>query len=271
MGVVLHYIDLKDGKVVNVPNRFMYTPYFIDQPAPEIARLAQADWKLNQPDMSSEDQYARMAAISGNIADFVTEAVNAGDRPVTVNGDCCVAIGMLAGLQRAKVDPVLVWLDAHGDFNTAQTSPSGFIGGMPLAMMVGRGEQKLMELVNAKLLPEDQVVLSDGRNLDLVEGVEVRSSKIHHINYIDDLMKHDFGDRPIYVHFDTDVLNPNDAPSMAYVAAGGPSLDALKAAMNYLANTGKVAAVSMTVWDMAKDADKKTQEACMACLNALVG
>lgn len=248
----------------------MYTPYFIDQPAPEIARLAQADWKPNQPDMSGDDQATRMAALSGNIADFVAETVNAGERPVTVNGDCCIAIGMLAGLQRAKVDPVVVWFDAHGDFNTADTTPSGFIGGMPLAMMVGRGDQKLMELAGAKPLPEDLVILSDGRNLDVVEGVEVRSSKIHHINYIDDLMKRDFGDRPIYVHFDTDVLNPNDAPSMAYVAEGGPSLEALKAAMKYLASTGKVAAVSMTVWDMLNDKDQKTQEACLACLGALI-
>jgi arginase len=141
---------------------------------------------------------------------------------------------------------------------------------MPLAMMVGRGDQKLMELVGAKPLPEDQVVLSDGRNLDLVEGVEVRSSKIHHINYIDDLMKHDFHDRPIYVHFDTDVLNPNDAPAMAYVAEGGPSLDSLKAVMKSLASTGKVVAVSMTVWDMAKDNDRKTQDACLACFDVLV-
>jgi len=176
-------------------------------------------------------------------------------------------------VQRAGLDPLLIWLDAHGDFNTPETSPSGYIGGMTLAMMVGRGEQKLMEMAGTKPLPEEQVILTDGRNLDTVEGVEVTASKVQHINYVDDLLKLDLGDRPIYVHFDTDVLNPNDAPAMAmfYASEGGPSPDALKAVLKHLAKTGKVVAVSMTVWDMANDADKKTQDACMACLDTLVG
>ncbi len=251
-------------------NRFMYTPFFIDQPQPEIANLAQAEWQANQPEFKDDDRDTRMAALNENLASFVVDAIGAGDRPVSVNGDCCVAIGMLAGLQRARIDPILIWLDAHGDFNTVETSPSGFIGGMPLAMMVGRGDQKVMELAGAKPLPEDQVILTDGRNLDVIEGVELRSSKLHHLNYIDDLLKHDFGDRPIYVHFDTDILNPKDAPAMVYATEGGPTLDALKTVMKHLANTGKVVAVSMTVWDMANDADKKTQEACLACFDALV-
>ncbi len=252
-------------------NRFMYTPFFIDQPQPEIAELAQADWQANQPDFNGDDRYVRMTALNENLANFVAETINAGDRPVSVNGDCCVAIGMLAGLQRAHIDPVLIWLDAHGDFNTAETSPSGFIGGMPLAMMVGRGEQKLMELAGAKPLPEDQVILSDGRNLDLLEGVEVTASKVQHLNYVDDMLKVDLGGRPIYVHFDTDILNPTDAPAMVYATEGGPTLEALTSVMKYLAGTGKVVAVSMTVWDMANDKDKKTQDACLACFDALMG
>lgn len=249
----------------------MYTPYFIDQPQPEISQLAKSNWKVNKPELSSHDRYTRMAALNENLAEFVREAVAAGDRPVSVNGDCCVAIGMLAGLQRARIDPVLIWFDAHGDFNTSETTPSGFIGGMPLAMMVGRGDQTLMERADVKPLPEDQVILTDGRNLDVVEGVEVRSSKVHHVNYIDDLLKQDFGDRPLYVHFDSDILNPHEAPAMAYVAEGGPSVETLKSIMSQLAKTGKVAAVSMTVWDMPKDKDKKTQQACLACFDALVG
>ena len=251
-------------------NRFMYTPFLIDQPQPEIAKLAQADWKANEPDVSHDDRYTRMSALNENLAAFVTETVIAGDRPVSVNGDCCVTIGMLAGLQHAQLDPLLIWLDAHGDFNTFETSPSGFIPGMSLAMIVGRGEQKLMTLAGAKPLAEDQVILTDGRNLDLVEGLEVTASKVQHINYADDLLKVDLGDRPIYVHFDTDILNPSDAPALLYATEGGPKLDALKAVMKHLASTGKVVAVSMTVWDMANDKDQQTQEACLACLDALV-
>lgn len=252
-------------------NRFIVTPFFIDQPQPQIEQLAAADWQFNKPQFATDDRYTRMTALNSGLADFTAKAITAGDRPVSVNGDCCVTIGMMAGLQRASIDPLLIWLDAHGDFNTFETTPSQFIGGMPLAMLVGKGDQTLMEHAGTKPLPEDQVILADARDLDIAEGVAVRSSKVRHIHYMDDLIKHDLGDRPIYVHFDTDILNAEEAPAMAYLAEGGPKTDALVKVMQRLASTGRVVAVSMTVWDMAKDTDKKTQEACMACFNALVG
>lgn len=252
-------------------NRFIVTPFFIDQPKPEIGQLAAADWQINKPQFDTDDRYTRMTALNNGLADFTAKTIAAGDRPVSVNGDCCVTIGVMAGLQRAGIDPLLIWLDAHGDFNTFETTPSQFIGGMPLAMLVGKGEQKLMEQAGTKPQPEEQVILADARDLDIAEGVAVRSSKLRHIHYMDDLIKHDLGDRPIYVHFDTDILNAEEAPAMAYLAEGGPKTDALVKVMQRLASTGRVVAVSMTVWDMSKDTDKKSQAACMACLDALVG
>lgn len=62
------------------------------------------------------------------------------------------------GLQRAGIDPNLIWFDAHGDFNTWETTSSGFPGGMPLAMIVGKGEQTMPEAVGLRDLPEGQVI-----------------------------------------------------------------------------------------------------------------
>ncbi len=100
------------------------------------------------------------------LAQLVTIVLKSGELPVSVAGDCCTSIGILAGLQQAGVDPTLIWFDAHGDFNTWETTPSGFLGGMPLAMLVGKGEQTIMEGVGTSVLPEEQVILSDGRDLD---------------------------------------------------------------------------------------------------------
>jgi arginase len=62
---------------------------------------------------------------------------------VSIAGDCVATMGVLAGLHDAGITPTLIWFDAHGDFNTWETTPSGFLGGMPLAMIVGRGEQTM--------------------------------------------------------------------------------------------------------------------------------
>ncbi len=58
-------------------------------------------------------------------------------------GDCVASLGVAAGLQRAGIEPSVAWLDAHGDFNTWETTPSGFMGGMPLAVLAGLGDQSI--------------------------------------------------------------------------------------------------------------------------------
>ena len=94
-----------------------------------------------------------MSQLHRPLADFIHKTIRQGDRPVSFAGDCCTTLGVVAGLQRADLNPTLIWLDAHGDFNTWETSPSGFLGGMPLAMMVGRGEQTMAETCRTIPLP----------------------------------------------------------------------------------------------------------------------
>src|SRR6266536_6491346 len=68
------------------------------------------------------------------VADTLARAA----RPLLLSGDCTTALGAVAGLQRRKRDVAVVWLDGHGDFNTPATTITGYLGGMPLAMLAGR-------------------------------------------------------------------------------------------------------------------------------------
>lgn len=77
----------------------------------------------------------RMSVLYGELATRVA----AGGLTFVHAGDCLAPIGVLAGLQRRGIDPILYWFDAHGDFNTWETIESKFLGGMPLAMITGRG------------------------------------------------------------------------------------------------------------------------------------
>jgi arginase len=86
---------------------------------------------------------------------------------VSIAGDCCTSLGVAAGLLAAGIDPTLIWFDAHGDFNTWETTPSGFLGGMPLAMLAGRGEQTIVHGVGLKNLEESNIYLADARETSI--------------------------------------------------------------------------------------------------------
>lgn len=251
-------------------NRVVVSPFFLDQDLPPLERFAVGGRQLNKPRRDGGDRLACMSAVHQPLARFVAQAVRDGDRPVSIAGDCCTPIGVLAGLQAAGLQPTLIWLDAHGDFNTPETSPSGFIGGMPLAMIVGRGDQDLTRAAGLTAHPETGVLLSDARDLDPGEAEALRSSAVHHVPRLADLPQR-LPDSPLYVHLDVDVLSPSDAPAMLYPTAGGPSLAEACAVMESLAATGRVAAVSVTVWDFGQDADGRTEEACTRLLESLVG
>ena len=190
--------------------------------------------------------------------------------PVSIAGDCCTAIAVAAGVQRAGVDASLIWLDAHGDFNTWETSPSGFLGGMPLAMMVGRGEQTMCDAVGLESLKENRIILADGRDLDPLEAEAVRASEMVHVPDYADLLTMPLPDGPLYVHFDTDVIDCGQAQAFNYPAPGGPSVDLVNKVMQRLASTGRVVAASMSTWNPELDHDGATARVCMDAFRLLV-
>jgi len=252
-------------------DRVMLTPSFLDKPVPGLEAIAEPDWMMNKPNLPDGDTQTRMSAIHQPIADFMAATIAAGDRPVSLAGDCCAAIGALAGLQRAGVNPVFVWFDAHGDFNTWKTTPSGFLGGMPLAMMVGLGEQRMMAAVGCQPLPTNRVVLTDGRDLDPGEAKLVEESGIRHLPNVADLLTMELPDGPLYVHFDVDVLNLADVPAVSYPAAGGPTAVELAPVFRHLAQTREITAVSTSFWNPELDVDGRSQKTCLSLLNDLLG
>jgi arginase len=261
-------------------NQWILTPFFLDAPEPRLRQLAEPEWHVNEvalpsadavsPASAAERQLARMSAIHRPLAARVAEIAAQGERPVSVAGDCCSVIAVLAGLQRAGVDPVLVWLDAHGDFNTHDTTLSGFVGGMPLAMITGRGNQSLLRAAALRPLPDEDVLLADARDLDAPERELLERSAVTRFDDVRTLVDH-VPDRPIYVHFDVDVIDAADAPAMAYPVAGGPDPETLRVQLARLRETRRLVGVSMTPWALDRDKDGRTAEACWSVLHALVG
>jgi len=216
-------------------------PFFMGEPMPFLGQVPSGiDLTPALKDGSPQE---RMGVLYGRLADLVA----ADDAPSVFAGDCVSVVGVLAGLQRKGLDVTLLWFDAHGDFHTWETTASGFLGGMPLAMLTGRGEQTILEAVGQIPLPDERVVLVGARDLDAGEDEAVTSSRMT-VADVSEVASLDLPG-PFYVHVDVDVVDPDDLPAVNYPAPGGPSLGEMLEAMEYLAGTGRVVAFSVSSWN----------------------
>ena len=252
-------------------NKFIVTPYFLDNYSQSLETLAWPGWTINNPELTGEGIQQRMTAYQQPLADFVAATLANGERPVSIAGDCCTAIACLAGLRRAGVNPTLLWLDAHGDFNTWETTPSGFLGGMPLAMIAGRGDQSIVREVGLRPLVESRIILTDARDLDPKEKALLGESKVVRLADPRRLLRDPLPDRPLHVHVDTDVITPEQAPAQNYPVPGGVSVADLKDIFRHLAGQYSIVAVSVSSWNPVLDRDKSSEKAGLEALESLIG
>ena len=249
-------------------DRWLLTPYYFEHPEPALASAAPEGAERNDPGPIAERSPSAMARLHRPIEAFTRRTVAEGARPISLAGDCCAAVPVLAGLRAAGVEPTLVWIDAHGDFNTPETSPSQFLGGMPLAMMVGRGPQWMCEAVGLDPFPEERVWLIDGRDLDPLERQALDASRVNRaeVSGLGGLGL----SGPVWVHIDLDVIDADEAPGFNYPVPGGPGVVETAAGCAALAASAEISAISISGWTEARDPDGATGQACRKVLRALV-
>ncbi len=247
------------------------TPFFIGEPEPRLETIATRDWILNSPALATHTTpQQRMTILYRALAAHIEDIARNGGMPVSICGDCLSSIGVLSGLQHAGIHPTLLWFDAHGDFHTWETTASGFLGGMPLAMLVGRGEQTIVNGVGLSPLSESRVILTDGRDLDPGEREAIAGSAITHVRQPEALLDMPLPAGALYIHFDVDIINPADAPAMRYPAPGGPSAETLQRIFLRLHATGQIAAISVSAWDTTQNDGGKSQQIALQLLKTLV-
>jgi arginase len=255
---------------IEVADHRIIVPTFLDRPVPRLEEVARLEDTLIPAKFAEGGQVARLVPVHRALAKEVERTLNSGKRPVTIMGDCCLAIPVHAGIRRAGLEPTLIWLDAHGDFNTWETTPSGFLGGMPLAMMVGRGDLSLCEAVGLSPFPEQRVILADARDLDPGERDLLASSRVQHVGDIAALQHMKLPGGPVYVHFDTDIISSQDAPAFHYPVSNGPNAEIVSDILSRLARDCEIIATSMTCWAPELDRNGETKVKCIAAHDALL-
>ncbi len=190
--------------------------------------------------------------------------------PLALLGECTLAPAVTAGLLAAHPDLVLVWLDAHGDLNTPDTSPSGFLGGMPFAILLGWCHEPLRRAAGAELpLPEQRAALVGARDLDPGERDAIAGSLLVVADDVAGALAGLPAGAPVHVHLDGDVLDPADAPGVDFPAPGGWSGARLDAEMAALAATGRVVGVSVCCGNPRRDPDGRSARAYARALQPL--
>ena len=161
---------------------------------------------------------------------------------------------MLAGIRRARPGArlALTWFDAHGDFNTPETTPSGNVWGMPFAMICGRGEPDLLAACDAPTVREEDAALLGGQVLDESESRMLAASRVAHFGA--EMLATDGGRAAlagwartvagrvdgIYVAFDVDALDSSGGWAVAMPEPGGLALETALVAVRTLAAAGPV-------------------------------
>ncbi|CAN5554387.1 arginase [soil metagenome] len=201
------------------------------------------------------DPIADLGAYGGLIAAVVAWTIQSGSWPVLTGGSCNHLPGMIGGIQQALGATErlgLLWLDAHGDFNTPNTTLSGMLGGMPVAVCAGLCHAQWREGAGITApLPASRILMIDVRNLDVAEEALIRATdvsivRIENEGGLDMVLQRvrEFVDsvNSVYVHIDADVLDAPLQPNHPSVEPDGLDVQQVLSIVEAAMESGKVAA-----------------------------
>jgi arginase len=185
----------------------------------------------------------------------VEDALAAGDTPILLAADCSVSATTLPAALRNRPEARVLWLDAHGDYNTPDTSGSGYLGGMCLAAATGEWDAGLGETV-----PAERVVLAGIRDLDPGERelLERSAATVIGASTVETLVavKNALDGAPVFVHFDTDIIDPEHFPA-AVPAPGGLHPDKLYDLMDSVLEDSELLGLEVTNFAVPADEEAR--------------
>jgi|SRR5690625_3657895 len=248
------------------------------------------DVEIDQPSSKSIQSKNKLkhlneiATSSERVAKVIDKVVDRQDFPLVLGGDHSMAIGSIAGIAKHYDDLGVIWYDAHGDLNSAETSPSGNVHGMPLAVNLGIGHEKLTHILDyqPKIKPE-HIVIIGARSLDdgekeliknrgirmytMPEIKELGMEKVmtETITYLQNVTD------GIHLSLDLDALDPSETPGVGTPADGGISFEDSSIAMTVLSKADVVTSAELVEVNPVVDQGNKTATVAVDLTERLFG
>jgi arginase len=213
----------------------------------------------------------QIVASACELAGRVQASVKGGALPIVLGGDHSIALGSVSGTANARGEIGVIWFDAHADFNTAETTPSGNIHGMILAALAGYGDPRLVNAAGkGPHVDPKRIVIVGARDLDTGERQLLREANVH-VFTMPDIDKRGMyavaqeairlaaeGTDGLHVSFDLDVVDPTDAPGVGTPVPGGITYREAHLAMELVAESGKLTSLDVVEVNPILDGQNRT-------------
>jgi len=245
------------------------TPWHLDEHVPDFPIPADAT-EVARPVLPPGPVAARMSLLHRAAVDAVARVA----RPLVLSGDCPTARATVAGLQRRHRDLAVLWLDAHGDFNTPAISTSGYLGGMALAMLTGRTPGLLEDALGLRPVPDTRVVLADARDLDPAERDALTTSNVRRVAADPAAIAAALGQlgaTPVYLHLDIDVIDGAELPGARFPSGPGPSLAQIEECLAAACATANITAAYIACAWLPEHVSNETTLETITRLTAALG
>jgi arginase len=219
--------------------------------------------------------------VNTNLAHVVYSSIRSGSFPLIVGGDHSVGLGSISGISKEHKNVAVIWMDAHGDINTHDTSGSGNIHGMPLAKAMGIGHGDLTNLyfegrkvdpqnvfiVGARDLDEGEIDLINKENLNVYSSEEINEKGIENVT---NEILHKLKDRNIdavHLSFDLDFIDAKFVPGTGTPVDSGVSVEDTKSILKMIAQTKLVKSMDFVELNTALDKDDITADLAIDLLD----
>ena len=226
----------------------------------------------NNPKLKYLDQIVH---VSEELMGIVTSTLQEGDFPLILGGDHSIGLGSLSGVAKVHKNVGVIWIDAHADFNTDQTTPSGNIHGMILASLAGLGNSALSNIGGwSPKIQKETIVIVGARDLDRGEQELLHTHSIHVFTMseidqlgITEVMRQALtiagqNNDGIHLSLDMDALDPTEAPGVGTPVRGGLTYREAHLAMELIADSQKL--VAMDVVEVNPILDRENATALLA-------
>lgn len=226
-----------------------------------------------------------IACVNQNLATIVKKSLLEGNLPIVLGGDHSIAVGTILGTQSVYKNIGVIWLDAHGDFNTRETTMSGNLHGMSLASSAGFGALEMAEFKpeDVNYINPEKVVIVGARDIDNEEAKLIKKSGITVFTIADideygikEVMVRTLeivgrGTEGFHVSFDIDVINPNEAPGVGTPVNGGLTYREAHLAAEMISNTNKLRSLEVVEVNPILDHRNQTGILAVSLICSLLG